>query len=153
MVKSGEDEDPIGVASVLNLHRYRDLECLQQIAAYLTEHCSSSKLKLQLNAVGIICMARNRCADCTKTCIQFGSLLSMSNTVQALRDAGSGLLLNQRLVNAPPQVAPPLMQALFDEISWAVEDEPTKANTLKTLRLRVTHTATSLAASSRAYCQ
>jgi BCCIP len=46
---------------------------------------------------------------------------------------GSGLLLNQRLVNAPPQVAPPLMQALFDEISWAVEDEPTKASTLETL--------------------
>lgn len=50
-MKSGEDEDPIGVASVLNLHRYRDLDCLQQIAAYLTEHCSDTKLK-QLTAVG-----------------------------------------------------------------------------------------------------
>ena len=56
-MKSGEDEDPIGVASVLNLHRYRDLECLQQIAAYLTEQCSDAKLKLQLTAVGIHCMA------------------------------------------------------------------------------------------------
>jgi BCCIP len=121
------------VASVLNLHRYRDLECLQQIAAYLTEQCSDAKLRLQLTAVGIRCMAGNRCADCTMTCIQFGSLLSLSNTVQALRDAGSGLLLNQRLVNAPPQVAPPLMQALFDEISWAVEDEPTRASAPKTL--------------------
>ena len=54
VVKSGEDEDPIGVASVLNLHRYRDLECLQQIAAYLTEHCSDTKLKQQLTAVGTI---------------------------------------------------------------------------------------------------
>jgi hypothetical protein len=56
------------VASVLNLHRYRDLECLQQIAAYLTEHCSEAKLRLQLTAVGIHCMAGEpMCADCTET--------------------------------------------------------------------------------------
>ena len=40
------------MASVLNLHRYRDLDCLQQIAAYFTEHCSDTKLKQQLIAVG-----------------------------------------------------------------------------------------------------
>lgn len=50
---------------------------------------------------------------------------------QALQAAGTGLLLNERLVNAPPQVAPPLMQALFDEISWAVEDEPTKVGAVR----------------------
>ena len=64
---------------------------------------------------------------------QLRRFFDRSNSVQALRDASSGLLLNQRLVNAPPQVAPPLMQALFDEISWAVEDEPTKASAPKTL--------------------
>lgn len=63
---------------------------------------------------------------------QLRRLFNLSYSVQALRDAGSGLLLNQRLVNAPPQVAPPLMQALFDEISWAVEDEPTKASARQT---------------------
>jgi protein BCP1 len=35
-------------------------------------------------------------------------------------------MVNERLINAPPQLAPPLMQALFDEIAWAVEDEPTE---------------------------
>lgn len=94
VVKSGEDEDPIGVVSPLNLQRYRDLEALQQIGQHLLEHCSDAKRKQQLST--------------------------------ALQDPGTGLLVNERLVNAPPQVAPPLMQALFDEISWAVEDEPTK---------------------------
>lgn len=50
--------------------------------------------------------------------------------MQALRAASTGLLVNERLVNAPPQVAPPLMQALFDEIAWALEDEPTKVSTV-----------------------
>ncbi len=48
---------------------------------------------------------------------------------QVLEDAGTGLILNERVVNSPPQIAPPLMQALFDEIGWAVEDQPTKVET------------------------
>ncbi|CAN1834779.1 Protein BCCIP homolog [Linum perenne] len=39
-----------------------------------------------------------------------------------------GLLVSQRVVNLPPQLLPPLYDALFDEISWAVEDEHKKAN-------------------------
>lgn len=34
-----------------------------------------------------------------------------------------GLIVSQRLVNLPPQLLPPLYDALFDEISWATEDE------------------------------
>lgn len=58
-----------------------------------------------------------------------GVFIVCHHALQALQDPGTGLLVNERLVNAPPQVAPPLMQALFDEISWAVEDEPTQACT------------------------
>ncbi|GBF97124.1 hypothetical protein Rsub_10135 [Raphidocelis subcapitata] len=39
---------------------------------------------------------------------------------------GTALMINERLINAPPQLAPPLMQALFDEIAWATEDEPSE---------------------------
>mmetsp|Transcript_24938 Transcript_24938/g.64261 ORF Transcript_24938/g.64261 Transcript_24938/m.64261 type:complete len:301 (-) Transcript_24938:46-948(-) len=39
---------------------------------------------------------------------------------------GTALLLTERLMNTPPQIAPPLMQAIFDEIEWATEDEPTQ---------------------------
>ena len=45
---------------------------------------------------------------------------------QAWEQPGSGLILNERLINCPPQLAPPLVQALFSEISWATEDEPTQ---------------------------
>ncbi|XP_064952850.1 protein BCCIP homolog isoform X2 [Musa acuminata AAA Group] len=34
--------------------------------------------------------------------------------------------LLQRFVNCPYQLVPPLYDALFDEVSWATEDEPTK---------------------------
>ncbi|CAI9113309.1 OLC1v1013885C1 [Oldenlandia corymbosa var. corymbosa] len=37
-----------------------------------------------------------------------------------------GLLVSQRVVNLPPQLLPPLYDALFDEVSWATEDEPTE---------------------------
>lgn len=34
-----------------------------------------------------------------------------------------GLLVSQRVVNLPLQLLPPLYDALFDEVSWATEDE------------------------------
>lgn len=40
-----------------------------------------------------------------------------------------GLLVSQRVVNLPPQLLPPLYDALFDEVSWATEDEVGLLNT------------------------
>ncbi|XP_021909797.1 protein BCCIP homolog [Carica papaya] len=37
-----------------------------------------------------------------------------------------GLLVSQRVLKRPPQVLPPIYDGLFDEISWATEDEPTE---------------------------
>uniref|UniRef100_A0A803LS86 Protein BCCIP homolog n=1 Tax=Chenopodium quinoa TaxID=63459 RepID=A0A803LS86_CHEQI len=37
-----------------------------------------------------------------------------------------GLVVSQRVMNLPPQLLPHLYNALFDEILWATEDEPTK---------------------------
>merc|ERR1711939_230992 len=37
----------------------------------------------------------------------------------------TGLILSERIVNLPPQLASPLHEALFDEICWATEDEKT----------------------------
>ena len=34
-----------------------------------------------------------------------------------------GLLVSQRVVNLPPELITPLHDALFDEVSWATEDE------------------------------
>jgi hypothetical protein len=38
---------------------------------------------------------------------------------QAWDGAGTGLVVSERLVNCPPQLAPPLVKALFDELSAA----------------------------------
>lgn len=35
----------------------------------------------------------------------------------------TGLLVSQHVMNFPPQLLPPLYDALFDEVSWATEDE------------------------------
>ncbi len=53
--------------------------------------------------------------------------------------------MSERLVNSPPQLAPPLQQALFDEIAWATEDEPTA-------ELRASFQLQRYVALSRAYC-
>ena len=37
-----------------------------------------------------------------------------------------GIVVNERLVNMPHEVAPKLHEALRDEIEWAWEDEPTQ---------------------------
>ena len=46
---------------------------------------------------------------------------------QVEKKEGEGLVINERLLNCPPQLASPLHHSLFDEeIPWAVEDEPTE---------------------------
>jgi len=37
-----------------------------------------------------------------------------------------GFLINERVINIPPETASPLVEGLFDEIGWATEDEPTE---------------------------
>ena len=59
-------------------------------------------------------------------CAIFGCCCSAICDVQAWGSSGTGLLVSERLINCPPQVAAPLQQALFDEIQWATEDEPTQ---------------------------
>lgn len=92
VIKSGEDEQPIGVTSLLNVERYQDLEAMQQIKAHLIS-----------------------CSDA----------VSRELLLPALEDPGTGLLLNERVINCPPQIGPPVMKALFDEIEWALQDETT----------------------------
>lgn len=45
MVKSGEGEQPIGLASLLNMRRYRGLDALQQIRQHLIKSCSDAAIR------------------------------------------------------------------------------------------------------------
>jgi len=42
---------------------------------------------------------------------------------QAFDQQGTALLINERLINAPPKLAPPLMQFLFEEVKEASKDK------------------------------
>ena len=45
---------------------------------------------------------------------------------EAFTSKGVGFLINERVINIPPETASPLVEGLFDEIGWATEDEPTE---------------------------
>ncbi|CAN1195532.1 Protein BCCIP homolog [Linum perenne] len=98
VVKLEDDADDglFSVATALNLARYKDHNCIKELQKYVLNVCHETKLANKLR-------------------------LLLSTKAQDV-----GLLVSQRVVNLPPQLLPPLYDALFDEISWAVEDEPTE---------------------------
>lgn len=55
-----------------------------------------------------------------------GSAMLVQWPVQAWAAPGTGLLISERLINCPPQLAPPLQQNLFEEIKAAAEEEDTE---------------------------
>lgn len=91
------------------------MRLLHSVAISASEVWYSSRLRF-LSVIMILVISRFRGARDN----------SVAAGLQVLGDVATGLLVNERVVNCPPQIGPPLMQALFDEISWAVEDEPTE---------------------------
>ncbi|CAN6286134.1 unnamed protein product [Urochloa humidicola] len=91
-----DDDDLFGLISVLNLGRYAEQRCIKDFKDYLLSVCSDKDTKKQLK-----------------------SLLEE-------KASGVGLLLCRRFVNFPYELVPKLYDALFDEVSWATEDEPTQ---------------------------
>ncbi|KAJ7569541.1 hypothetical protein O6H91_01G083000 [Diphasiastrum complanatum] len=92
VIKTAEDESPIGFITALNLERYKAHSCMQEIRTFLMEKCGST---------------------------------SEAGKLEALwqKQQGVGLIVNERLVNVPVDLAPPLYEGLFQEIAWATEDE------------------------------
>ncbi|XP_010543487.1 PREDICTED: protein BCCIP homolog [Tarenaya hassleriana] len=93
-VADDEDEGLFAVVTALNLARYKDNKCMTELKDYLLKVCSEKNIMSELK-------------------------LSLED-----RSQNVGLLVSQRVVNLPPQLLPPLYDGLFDEISWATEDEP-----------------------------
>ncbi|EPS74079.1 hypothetical protein M569_00676, partial [Genlisea aurea] len=97
-IEGDDDDDDDGVyalVSCLNLGRYKDSKCIVELKDYLLKLCQDVDIKSKLKSF--------------------------------LGENGHdvGLIISQRVVNLPPQILPPLYDALFDEIRWATEDEPT----------------------------
>ncbi|XP_060184739.1 protein BCCIP homolog [Lycium barbarum] len=95
-IENDEDDGIYSIVTALNLGRYKDLECMANLKEYLLKACHQKDVFSKLS-------------------------LFLGNQAKDV-----GLLVSQRVVNLPPQLLPPLYDALFDEVSWATEDEPTE---------------------------
>ncbi|KAA3454690.1 protein BCCIP-like protein [Gossypium australe] len=100
VVKLEDDEDNgvFSIITALNLGRYKDHKCITELKEFLLNICH------EIDKIG-----------------NLRSLLG--DEAQKV-----GLLVSQCVVNLPPELLPPLYDALFDEISWATEDEHKNAN-------------------------
>lgn len=49
--------------------------------------------------------------------------MPLHGAAQAWAAAGTGLVVNERLVNSPPELAEPLQGSLFGEVEEAAQDE------------------------------
>lgn len=61
VVKAGEEEDPIGVLTVLNTQRYRALESLKQIRNFLEKNCADESKKAAI--LNVSCLSTPCRAD------------------------------------------------------------------------------------------
>ncbi|GAA6021537.1 hypothetical protein JCM11491_006477 [Sporobolomyces phaffii] len=97
--------DPYAVLTVLNLNVHKDKPCMSQLIKYLLSKIPSAS--------------------------PFHSTLStlVSNPAASASDSTAsnprhvGLVLNERLVNMPVQVVPPMFKMLEEELQWALEDK------------------------------
>ncbi|KAK7334689.1 hypothetical protein VNO80_26450 [Phaseolus coccineus] len=96
-IEDDEDEGIFALVTALNFYRYREHRCIVTLKDFLLHKAHQEK--------GV--------ADKLKLLLG-----------EQARDVA--LLVSQRMVNLPPQLLPPLYGALFDEVLWATEDEPTE---------------------------
>lgn len=89
----GKETDPYAFLTILNMHEHREHPVIKGITEYLIEKTKSSA---GLERVGSV-------------------LSSPSNQV--------GLILTERLINVPSEIAPPMYSMIVDEIEAAVEDK------------------------------
>ncbi|CAM0878250.1 unnamed protein product [Alopecurus aequalis] len=92
----GDDDDLFGLITVLNLGRYGENRCIKDLKDYLLAVCGDKDTKKKLKLL----------------------LEEKSST--------TGMLVCRRFVNFPYEMVPKMYDSLFDEVSWATEDEPTQ---------------------------
>ena len=98
IVRGGDAESDIfGFMSAINLQAHREVRCVQQLTAYVLKQCADESARAQL---------RSWLADGARPL---------------------GLVLSERMVNMPTQLVPNLVDALMQDLAWAVENEETEA--------------------------
>ncbi|KAI9090994.1 p21-C-terminal region-binding protein-domain-containing protein [Phlyctochytrium arcticum] len=100
-VKCDDGQDPYALVTVVNLEEHKDKKCVKGIKDYLT---SKTRKGGQAQAAS-----------------------SGAEQIVGALNKTTGLILNERLINMPPQIVPPLFKMLLEEMEWAIEDgEPFK---------------------------
>ncbi|TVY47655.1 Protein BCP1 [Lachnellula occidentalis] len=89
----GEDTDAYAFLTILNLHEHREKKAVRDLAQYIADKAKSNQSLLALSSI----------------------LASPASQV--------GLVLAERMINVPAEVAPPMYAMLIDEIEAAVEDK------------------------------
>jgi protein BCP1 len=91
----GNESDPYAFLTVINLHEHANKEVIKTLTSYLlSKSASNPDLKSKLKAI----------------------LEGTDNRGRV------GLILTERLINMPVQIAPPMYQMLLEEINWALEE-------------------------------
>ncbi|KAK8051562.1 protein BCP1 [Apiospora rasikravindrae] len=90
----GEGGDPYAMMTALNLHEHREKKPMADLIKYLSDKAKATS-----------------------------SLSSVVPDLLASPDKHVGLVLSERLINMPSEIAPPMYSMLVDEIEAAVEDK------------------------------
>lgn len=124
VVKANGDVDPLGVMSLLPLDRHRDTSAVKQArlpgcAAALCPVCSELT-----HAPQVLAFMRRKC----------GSSEAAALFERACASPRTALLLSERMLNMPPELAAPLVGGLFEEVGdiggdwwWKSEPAPSEA--------------------------
>lgn len=117
VLKTEEAGDPIGVLSCLDARRSRKREekdddgrhvpALAQLEKYLVS-CAPTP------------------ADAERVRAAFAAEGGAGDGGEKAKGGHTSVVVSERLLNVPPAVAQPLLEALFSEVEWATEDEPTR---------------------------
>ncbi|KAK6852405.1 bcp1-like protein [Apiospora arundinis] len=91
----GEGGDPYAMMTALNLHEHRQKKPMADLISYLSDKVKATPSLASSSLPGLLASA----------------------------DQHVGLVLSERLINMPSEIAPPMYSMLVDEIEAAVEDK------------------------------
>lgn len=94
----GIESDPFAFLTVVNINEHKENPAVRQLTDYFL---LKTKLKPEFHA---------------KLKHLFNPPLDGKDTSQ------TGLILSERLINMPTEVAPPMYKMLMDEMNWAIQD-------------------------------
>lgn len=128
VLKTEEAGDPIGVLSCLDARRSSEKRASEEEREGEGEEKRHVPALAQLERYLVSCAPSPADAEKVRAAFAAGSEKGdKGDKGERGGEKHTGVVVSERLLNVPPAVAQPLHEALFDEIEWATEDEPSAA--------------------------